>query len=320
MYAIVQDGDALQWSEVPTPTPAPGQIRIAVAATAVNRADLVQRAGHYRPPPGASQILGLECAGTVDALGDGVEGFSIGQRVCALLTGGGYAQRVVCPAGQVLAVPEDLDLSAAAALPEALCTAHDALVTQAGMVAGDRVVLHAGASGVGTTAIQLCRALGAVVFVTAGSDEKVARCLELGAQSGANRHTTDWWEHPWLSEGVDIILDPVGGPYLDRDVRVLSRRGRVVVLGLMGGRRAEVDLGRVLMKRLSILGTVLRSRTPAERAEVVAQVRDSVWPLVAAGQLSPVIETVCPIRDAHRAHAQLETNTTVGKIVLTVPD
>jgi putative PIG3 family NAD(P)H quinone oxidoreductase len=315
MRAICDIGGRLTLTELPTPQVGPGEVCIRVRATAVNRADLLQRAGHYPPPQGASDILGLECAGQITQVGSGVP-MSVGMPVCALLSGGGYATDVVVPYGQVLPLPEGIDFEGAAALPEALCTAHDALVTQADLTSGERVVLHAGASGIGTAAIQLCKALGAHCFVTTGSAEKVAKCVELGADGGANRHEEDWRDTAWVAHGVDVILDPVGAPYLDSDLRALRNNGRLVVIGLMGGRRAELDLGRLMVKRLRILGTVLRSRSAHEKANVVAAVRREVWPWVSEGRIRPIIHATMPLENAEEAHKLVASNATFGKVVL----
>ncbi len=297
---------ALRLVEMPDLTPGPGEVRIAVAATAVNRADLIQQAGHYAPPAGASPILGLECAGRVDAVGEGVERWSIGDRVCALLSGGGYASQVVVPASQVLDAGS-LPFEVAAALPEAICTAHDALMVQARLLPGERVLLHAGASGVGTTAIQLCREQGSPCFVTVGSAEKVRQCVDLGAQGGWNRHDGPFTDAPWLAQGVDVILDPVGRGYLASDLKVLNRRD-------------EIDLGRVLVKRLNLIGTVLRSRTLQEKTAVIRAVQQGPWPAVLAGRIHPIIDRQMPLSKAEDAHAAVASNATTGKVVLTIDD
>lgn len=316
MRAIAAD---LSWSEAPTPEPGPGQVRIRVRATAVNRADLVQHQGLYPPPPGASPILGLEAAGEIDAVGPGAA-WSVGDRVTALLSGGGYAEQVVCAAGHALPIPAGLDFAAAAALPEVLATAHLNLWTEAGARPGERVVLHAGASGVGTAAIQLCKALGNPCFVTVGSDEKLARCLQLGADAGANRRAGRWADaaRAWAPRGVDVVLDPVGGAYLEDDVALLATGGRVVIIGLMGGRSAPLDLGRLLVKRLRVIGSVLRSRSDAEKDRIVADLRRVVWPLVERGEVRPVVDRVLPIRAVAEAFAALSSDTTFGKIVLSL--
>jgi putative PIG3 family NAD(P)H quinone oxidoreductase len=312
-------GADLSWSEAPTPEPGPGQIRIRVRATAVNRADLMQHKGLYPPPPGASPILGLEAAGEVDAVGPGAD-WSVGDRVCALLSGGGYAEQVVCPAGHALPVPDELGYAEAAALPEVFATAWLNVWTEAGAQPGERVVLHAGASGVGTAAIQLCRALGNPCFVTVGSDEKLARCLELGAVAGANRKAGRWADaaRAWAPQGVDVVLDPVGGGYLEDDLALLATGGRVVVIGLMGGRTASLDLGRLLVKRLRVIGSVLRSRSEGEKDRVVADLRRVVWPLIERGEVRPIVDRVVPITRVAEAFDAVAADRTFGKVVLSL--
>lgn len=322
MRAVVHDpSGAMAWTEVPTPEPGAGEIRIRVATAGVNRADLMQRAGHYPPPPGASEILGLECSGTVDALGPGVSDWAIGQPVCALLSGGGYAERVVCPAAHVLPVPDGCTVIDAGALPEVACTAWMVLVLEGALGAGDQALVHAGASGVGTMAVQVIRELGARSFVTVGSPEKVARCVALGADGGADRHAGPWLEavRAWAPQGVDVILDPVGPGYLAPNQRALAVGGRLVVIGLLSGRSAELDFGRLLMKRQRVVGTVLRARDLAAKAEIVAGVRRDVWPGVAAGRIEPVIDRVVPVTEVEAAHAAMAANETVGKILLRMP-
>jgi len=303
--------------EVPAPALQAGEVRIAVHATAVNRADLIQRAGHYRPPPGATDILGLECAGVVTELAPEVTDWQVGDRVCALLSGGGYASEVCVPAGQLLPIPDTLAFDEAAALPEVVCTVHDALFVQAAVQPGERVLIHAGGSGIGTMALQLMRELGALTAVTA-SAEKLPRCLALGATTAIDRKAGDWWAHPSMKTGFDVVLDPVGAGYLPHDLAVLNTRGRVVLLGLMGGRRAEIDLGRVLVKRLQILGTVLRARSTAEKADVVERVRAEVWPWIATGRVKPITDVVLPLARAEEAHRRLAANQTTGKVVLSL--
>ncbi len=319
MRAIDHRDGALRVVELPDLDPGPGEVRIAVAATAVNRADLLQRAGRYDPPPGASPILGLECAGTVDRLGPGARDWSVGDRVCALLSGGGYASQVVVPEDQCLPAG-DLPFTEAAALPEAVCTAHDALFTQGSLAPGERVLIHAGASGVGTIAIQLCREAGCPCVVTAGDDAKIARCVALGASAGWNRHRGPFTDFDALTDGVDVVLDPVGAGYVSQDLKVLRPRGRIVLIGLLGGRTEPVDLGRVLVKRLRLIGTVLRSRSPREKAEVVAAVRAGPWADALSRRIRPVIDAVLPLERAEAAHARVASNRTVGKVVLTVSD
>lgn len=321
MKGIVVEGQRLAWKDVPTPSPGVGEVSIAVAATAVNRADLVQRQGGYPPPPGASPIMGLECAGTVLEVGEGVTRVAPGDRVCALLAGGGYAERVVVPAGQVLHVPRGLDFVQAASLPEVFATAWLNLFMEAGLERGERVVLHAGASGVGTAGIQLCKAFHNPVFVTAGSADKIARCVALGADAGVDRHAGGFQQQvmAWSEgAGADVILDPVGGAYLKENLASLNLGGRLVLIGLMGGAQAELNLGLMMMKRLRIIGSTLRARPVSEKAAVMDALCERVWPLIETGAIVPVVEAVLPIDRAEDAHALIAGNATVGKVVMTV--
>ncbi|MEQ1570030.1 MAG: NAD(P)H-quinone oxidoreductase [Myxococcota bacterium] len=318
MHGIRVDADALVWGPVEPVVAGPGEVTIAVAAAGVNRADLAQRAGQYPPPPGASPILGLECSGTVDSVGPGVDPGWLGRPVCALLAGGGYAERVACPVGQLLPVPDGVSLVDAAALPEALCTAWMALSVVGRLGPGERVVWHAGASGVGTIAVQLCKAWGNPVFVTAGTPDKVARCVALGADGGAARSDGPWEPavRAWAPGGVDLIVDPVARGYLAADQRSLAVDGRIVVLAVLGGAEDTLDLGRLLVKRQTIAGTTLRSRSLVDKARIVAAVRDVCVPLVACGRIRPVIDAVFPLADAELAHRRLASNETVGKLIL----
>lgn len=319
MFAI-SGTDTLAWTEQADLHPAPGQIRIRVAAAGLNRADLIQRAGHYPPPPGASPILGLECAGVVDALGEGVSRWRIGDRVCALLSGGGYAEQVVCPASHALPVPESMTMAEAAALPEVLATAWLNLYREANLRAGESVLLHAGASGVGTAAIQLAGLRGARCFVTAGTADKIARCVALGAEGGHCRHDGDFADavKAWAPGGVDVILDPVGASYLPDNQRILGTDGRLVLIGLLGGRMGQVDLGRMLIKRQRLIGSTLRSRSEADKADIIAGLAAEVWPAVVAGTVVPVIDTTMPVAEAGEAHRLLSSNSTTGKVILTM--
>ena len=324
MKAVRVARERLVWTDADAPAgePGPGQVRIAIRASAVNRADLLQRVGGYPPPPGASDILGLECAGVVDAVGDGVARVHVGDSVCALLAGGGYAEAVVVPAGQVLKVPRGLSFVEAASLPEVFATAYLNLYMEARLRFRETVLLHAGGSGVGTAAIQLCREFGNPCYVTAGSESKIARCIELGAAAGCDRHTASFADQvrEWTDgEGVDVILDPVGGAYLVDNLRSLKLEGRLVVIGLMDGTRAELPLGALLGKRLSIVGSTLRSRTIAQKAAVMDALRDRIWPKIEAGAIRPVIDTVFPMDRAEDAHNLIASNETFGKVVLEVP-
>ena len=321
MKAIEVVGDRLAWREAEEPPLGPGQVRIENHATAVNRADLAQRQGRYPPPPGASRILGLECAGVVAAVGAGVSRAKPGDAVCALLSGGGYAETVVAPAGQVLPAPAGLDFVEAASLPEVYATAYLNLFMEAGLERGERVLLHAGASGVGTAAIQLCRAFGNPVFVTAGSAAKIDRCVALGADGGCDRHAADFaaavadWSD---GRGADVILDPVGGAYLDANMRSLAVDGRLVVIGLLGGAEAALPLARLMTKRLRVIGSTLRARSIGAKALVMDALLERVWPLVESGEVKPVIDRVFPIEEAEAAHARLAGNATVGKVALAI--
>jgi putative PIG3 family NAD(P)H quinone oxidoreductase len=322
MHAVLQQGETLVWAETERPEPGVGEVRIRVAATAVNRADLAQRAGRYPPPPGASPILGLEAAGVVEAVGPGVDPDLVGRRVAALLSGGGYAEAVVCPASHTLPVPPDMAWTTAAALPEVLTTAFLNLAIEAALAPGERVLLHAGASGVGSTALQLLRHWGNPAWVTCGSATKIAACVALGADGGSDRHAGPWVDdvRAWAGKGgVDVILDPVGAPYLAGDQAVLGIGGRLVVIGLLGGRTAELDLGRLLMKRQRIVGSVLRARSNAEKDAILARVRDEVWPLCLDGRVVPQIDAVLPLPEADAAHQRIASNETIGKVVLLAP-
>jgi putative PIG3 family NAD(P)H quinone oxidoreductase len=310
--------EVLALAEVPDPSPAAGEVVIEIAAAGVNRADLLQRQGLYPPPPGTPPYPGLECAGRIVALGDGVTGWLPGDEVCALLSGGGYAERVAVPAGQLLPVPAGISVTEAAALPEVACTVHSNVVTLAGLAAGETLLVHGGASGIGTFAIQLGRALGARVACTAGTPAKVARCRELGAELGICYPDEDFVAAITDftgGRGADVILDIIGATYLQRNVTALAPGGRLTVIGLQGGTRAELDLNALLRKRASVHATSLRARPAAEKAAIVAAVRGQVWPLVAAGKVRPVIDAVLPLAEAAQAHRRLE-GSHIGKILL----
>jgi putative PIG3 family NAD(P)H quinone oxidoreductase len=317
--AIIVDGDALRWGEVEDPRPGVGEILIRNEASAVNRADLVQRGGGYPPPPGASEILGLECAGEVVEVGEGVERYQPGDRVCALLSGGGYAEQVVVAAGQALPIPDGLSAVEAAALPEVFATAYLNLFMEAALRPFERVLLHAGASGVGTAAIQLCASFDSPCYVTAGDDAKIARCVELGATGGANRHNVAFAEQvaQWTDgQGFDVILDPVGGAYLKDNLRSLNLEGRLVVIGLMGGATAEVELGLMMVQRLRIIGSTLRARSVAAKATVMDQLERRVWPRIISGEIKPIVDTVVAMASADEAHRLIASDATFGKVVL----
>ena len=313
--------EVLEYVDAPDPAPGPGEVLLDVAATAVNRADLLQRQGHYPPPPGASEILGLECSGTVATVGAGVEGFEVGQEVCALLSGGGYATRVAVPAGQVMPRPDGVDLVAAAALPEVAATVWSNVMMVAGLRAGDSLLVHGGAGGIGTFAIQLGKALGARVLTTAGSPEKLALCAELGADL-----TIDYREQDFTAVvkeatdgvGVDVILDNMGASYLTRNVAALATEGRLVVIGLQGGTKAEIDLNALMRKRAAVVGTTLRARPVGEKSTMCAAVVEQIWPLVADGTIRPVVGRTLPLTEAAEAHRLMESGATTGKILLVV--
>ena len=321
MKAIVIDNNELRWGDVPEVTAATDEVVINVHASAVNRADLSQREGNYAPPPGASEILGLECAGVVEEVGEDVSTFSTGDRVCALLAGGGYAQRVNVPVGQVVPIPEGLDFAQAAALPEVFATAYLNIFMEANAKPGESVLVHAGASGVGTAAIQMCRVFGNPCYVTVGSDEKVRRCVELGAADGCDRHTQHFAElvAEWTSgKGIDVILDPVGGQYLTDNLRVLNTDGRLVIIGLLGGSNSQLSLAQLMMKRQRIIGSTLRARSLEAKTRVMDELRSRVWPEIEAGTVNAIVDTVLPIERADEAHNLIASNETVGKVILQV--
>lgn len=311
--------EVLRWRDVPAPSPGPGEVLLDVAASAVNRADLLQRQGHYDPPPGTSPYLGLECSGRVAALGEGVDGWSVGDEVCALLSGGGYAEQVAVPAPQLLPLPAGVDLVTAAALPEAACTVWSNVFMLAGLRPGEVLLVHGGSSGIGTVAIQLAVAAGARVAVTAGTPDKLARCRELGAEILVNYREQDFVAVVRAAtdgHGADVVLDNMGAAYLARNVDVLAVNGRLAVIGLQGGRKGELDLGRLMAKRAAVLATTLRARPVEEKAAVVSSVREHVWPQVAAGRVRPVVDRVLPMADAAEAHRVVESSTHVGKVLL----
>ena len=321
MKAIqIQPDKSLLWQDTATPAPGPGEVAIRVHATAINRADLMQRAGLYPPPPGASPILGLECAGEISAVGAGVSAWKAGDRVCALLAGGGYAETLVCPADHLLPVPTGFSWAEAAALPEVFATAWLNIFMEAGAHPGQKVLVHAGASGVGTAAIQLCKLQGNPVFVTVGDPAKLEFCRQLGADAGHVRTQGDFESavKEWCGEGVHAILDPVGGNYLEQNVRLLATDGSLVIIGLMGGRSAPLDIGRLLIKRIRVIGSTLRSRSNADKAALIAQLKAKVWPGFENGTLKPIIHRVYPIQQAEAAFAEVASNATMGKVVLSV--
>lgn len=324
MRAVVTRGfggaDVLAIGDVPEPQPGPDEVRIRVAAAGVNRADLLQREGHYPPPPGASDILGLEAAGTIDRIGQRVTRWQPGDAVMTILAGGGLAEYVVAPAEPLMAVPAGVDLTTAAALPEALWTAYLNLFEEGRLQAGERLLVHGGASGIGTVAIQLAKALiDTEVLVTVGSSTKSEHCRELGADHTILYKKEDFAERTLQitgGVGVDVILDHIGGEYLQRNLRSLAVGGRLVVIGLLGGRRGEIDLGRVLARRLRVIGSVLRARPVAEKARLARALEQRVLPLLETGQLRPVIDRILPLEQVADAHRAMAANENTGKIVL----
>ncbi|HNN37379.1 MAG TPA: NAD(P)H-quinone oxidoreductase [Pseudomonadales bacterium] len=318
---LIDSAQRMQWRDTTTPQPAAGEVRIRVRATAVNRADLMQRIGLYPPPAGASEILGLECAGEVEAVGAQVERWKPGDAVVALLAGGGYAEQVVCPADHLLPLPKGLDFSEGAALPEVFATAWLNLFHEAALQPGERVLLHAGASGVGSAAIQLCRAFGNPCFVTLGSAAKLQQCLALGAEAGHLRQQGSFVPavKAWAAQGVDVVLDPVGGGYLADNLKVMAVDGRLLLIGLMGGASSELNLGLLLVKRFRLIGSTLRSRSDAAKATLLRDMGERLWPLFEAGRLRPIIHARCPIGEVEAAFALVESNQTFGKVVLELP-
>jgi len=317
------DPSVLGWGDVPDPpAPAAGEVLLDVVASAVNRADLMQRQGFYPPPPGASAILGLECSGRIAALGEGVEGWAVGDEVCALLAGGGYAEKVVVPAGQLFGVPAGVDLVTAAGLPEVACTVWSNVVDRGALQPGELLLVHGGASGIGTLAIQLAaRVIGARVAVTARSAEKLARCVELGAEIGVDYTREDFVAAVRAASGgagADVILDTVGGKYLERNIEVLATGGRLVTIGLLGGTRGELDLGALLAKRGAVHATSLRSRPAAEKAAIVRGTLAMVWPALEDGRIVPVVDRVLPMSQAAEAHRIVDASEHIGKVLLTV--
>jgi len=323
MHAIVitkpGDPDVLQWTEVPDPVPGPGEVLVDVVASGVNRADLMQRQGFYPPPPGAPPYPGLECSGTVAAVGSGVTGWRLGDAVCALLAGGGYAEKVAVPAGQLLPAPASVSLVHAAALPETACTVYSNVFLIAGLKAGETLLVHGGASGIGTTAIQLAKQAGATVAVTAGSAQKLDSCRELGADITINYRDEDFVQKikdATDGRGADVILDIIGAKYLDRNLDALATDGRIAIIGMQGGRKAELDMGKLMTKRGAISCTTLRARPAEQKAAIVSAVRENVWPLVEAGAIRPVVYRELPFAEAAEAHRIMTASTHTGKILL----
>lgn len=297
------------------PVPGQGEILIEIAYAGVNRPDALQRAGAYKAPPGASDLPGLECAGRVAALGPGVSDWAVGDAVCALLPGGGYAEYATCPAAHALPVPEGMDLKSAACLPETCFTVWSNIVMRGGLKAGEKFLVHGGSSGIGTTAIQIARALGARVFATAGSAEKCAACTALGA-TAINYREADFVDVLRAEGGADLILDMVGGSYIARNIKALADDGRMVFIAFLEGPKAEINFAQVMLRRLTITGATLRPQSDAAKAEIARQLRERVWPMIAAGKLRPIIDSTYPLTEAAAAHARMETSAHIGKIVL----
>lgn len=328
MKAIVvhsKDNDIPQlvWEEVADIAYGVDEVLVDVKASAVNRADLMQALGAYPPPAGASEILGLEMAGVIAAVGQEVSDWQMGDRVCALLSGGGYAEQVAVPSQMLLPIPDGWDFAEAAAIPEVWYTAFVNLFLEGELQDGETVLIHAGASGVGTAAIQLAKAAGATIIVTAGTEEKLASCRELGAHLAINYKEQDF-QREVLNftnrEGVNLILDPVGANYLDKNLQVLARLGRLVSIGLLSGSQATINLGLVLGKRLKLIGSTLRSRSTAEKAMITQQFKARFWPLFLDGTLKPIIDTTFSMKQAQEAHAYVRQNRNTGKVILLVED
>lgn len=320
---ITQPGgpDVLKPTERPVPVPGQGEVLIKVAAAGVNKPDGLQREGKYPPPKGASDIPGLEIAGTIAAVGPGVDTLAVGDAVCALVTGGGYAEYCAAPAPQCLPVPDGFDMVRAAAVPETYFTVWTNVFQRGGLKAGERLLVHGGSSGIGTTAIQLAVARGARVFATAGTDDKCRKCEDLGAERGINYREEDFLtvaKELTGGEGVDVILDMVGAPYLNNNLELLAPDGRLVYIAFLGGAKGEVDLRNIMIKRLTVTGSTLRARAVDFKAAVATELRQQVWPLLASGRVGPVIDSTFALADAAKAHARLEDSGHVGKIVLTV--
>ncbi|MGW5370828.1 NAD(P)H-quinone oxidoreductase [Streptomyces sp. NPDC004009] len=314
--------EALVWDEVPDPVPGEGEVLVDVVASAVNRADIMQRQGFYDPPPGASPYPGLECSGKIAALGPGVSGWAVGDEVCALLAGGGYAQKVVVPAGQLLPVPEGVDLRQAAALPEVVCTVWSNVFMVAHLRPAETLLVHGGSSGIGTMAVQLAKAVGARVAVTAGTKEKLDYCAQLGADILINYRDQDFVaeiKQATGGAGADVILDNMGAKYLDRNVQALAVNGRLAIIGMQGGAKGELNIGTLLSKRAAISATSLRARPLSEKAAIVAAVAEHVWPLLAGGHVRPVVDRELPMPEAAEAHRVVEASGHIGKVLLIAP-
>jgi putative PIG3 family NAD(P)H quinone oxidoreductase len=323
MRAIVAESpEQLSWQEVPDVSAGPGEVLLKVNAAGVNRADVLQAAGKYPPPPGASQTIGMEASGVIAEVGPDVPGWTVGQEVCALMAGGGYAEYVAVPAGQLMPIPSGVDIVDAAGLPEVACTVWSNLVLTARLSAGQLVLLHGGGSGIGSHGIQVARALGARVAVTAGSAEKLDLCRDLGAQITINYRDEDFVERLKAeANGADVILDIMGASYLDRNIDALATDGQLIIIGMQGGIVSELNLGKLLGKRARVIGTTLRARPvsgPNSKSEIVEATTTAVWPMIADGKVRPIIGKRMPIQQAGEAHRLLVSGKVSGKIVLTV--
>ncbi|WP_029088240.1 NAD(P)H-quinone oxidoreductase [Brevibacterium album] len=323
--------EVLTLAETPTPTARPGHVVVRVHTAGINRADVLQRQGNYTPPPGANtevEIPGLEASGWIEEIGEGVTGWAAGDRVAALLTEGGYAEYVEVPAGQLLPVPQELSLEDAAALPEVLCTVHSNVFSAAGLRPGEWLLVHGGGSGIGTAAIQMARAQSAKVAVTVGSERKAEFCRALGADAVINYREEDFVERireitgedGAPGDGADVILDVIGAKYLDRNLRALAVDGRLSIIGLQGGTKAEANLGRMLPRRLSIIATTLRARPDDQKARIVSEVADTFWKQAVEGTIRATVDTVLPLAEAPAAHARMEAGENIGKILLRVAE
>jgi len=315
-----KDGFPLSWIEVPDPECGVGEVLVQIHATAVNRADLLQRAGNYPVPAGAPSYMGLEMAGVIAKVGDGVNGWQVGDRVCALLSGGGYAEKVCVPHELLMRIPDDWSFEQAAAVPEVFYTAFVNLFMEGELQTGETVLIHGGASGVGTAAIQMAHQAKCKVIATAGRDDKVARCLALGADVAINYKVRNFAEavKAVAPDGVDVILDISGGEYLERNVSLLKRKGRLVIIALLGGAKAEINLGLMLRNRLRVIGSVLRSRSLEEKVAIKTGFETRFWPLFVNGTVQPIIDTVLPIEQVSDAHDILKNNLNIGKVIMTV--
>ncbi|GAA4853389.1 NAD(P)H-quinone oxidoreductase [Actinomycetospora corticicola] len=317
--------EVLEWTEQPDPEPGTGEVVLDVVAAGVNRADVMQRQGNYPPPPGASELPGLECSGRVSAVGSGVSGWNVGDEACALLAGGGYAEKVVVPTAQLLPVPAGVSLVDAGGLPEVACTVWSNLVLTAGLRSGQTLLVHGGSGGIGTHAIQVGKALGVSVLATAGHDDRLQLCRDLGADAALDYHgdLVELVKEATDGRGADVVLDHIGARNLDANLDSMANGGRMVIIGLMGGAKGEINLAKMLTRRLSVAATSLRGRPtdgPDGKGTIVAAVRSDLWPLVESGRVKPVVHERIPMPEAARAHQLMDDGGVVGKIILEVPE